>query len=101
MKLRNGTEENKGLVVGTTLIIKSMLEKEYEYPMTFWELVRKCKDPNYEIFGGVNKLAIINTGLMGSDGYIHQSIKNIVLSSIEERVDDTYIVNPVIQNENT
>jgi hypothetical protein len=101
MKLRNGTEENNGLVVVTTLIIKSMLEKEYEYPMAFWELVRKCKDPNYEIFGGVNKLAIINLGLMDSGGYIPQSIKNIVLSSIEEIVDDTYIVNSVIQDEDT
>ena len=100
MKLRNGTEESNELVAVTTLIITHMLEKEYAYPMAFWELVRKCKDPNYKIFG-VNKLAIIDSGLMNTDEYIPQSIKNIVLSSIEERVDDTYIVNPVIQNENT
>ena len=100
MKLRNGTEEHDGLVVATILIIKRMLSEDYPYPMTFWDLVRKCKDPDYELCK-VNQESLIKEGLMDSGGYIHQSIKNIVLSSIEEAVDDTYIVNPVMQDEDT
>ena len=94
MKLKNGSDECVATIVVTQMIINSMFSEDYLYPMAFWDLARKCQDSNYKIFE-VNQKVLIDVGLMDSNKNIHQSIKNIVLSSIEGSGLDIHLVNPI------
>jgi len=76
VKLKNGTEEAKPLVVATMLSIKTLMKKQ---PIAFYDLVLKCRDNSYKPFG-INGQVLQDLALLQPDGSVHGSIKNIVLS---------------------
>ncbi len=77
VKLKNGSEGIRGFVAHIIIILKKLLEKE---PIIFFELTEKCRNPEHKFFvNAENRLQKL--GLAKSNGYIHQSIKDIVLSS--------------------
>ena len=90
--LKNGAEEVTGLVNMTMGIINEML-KGLPGILTAYELVQVCKDKDHVIFG-VHGEELIKSGLMTKGNMIHQSIKNIVLSSVEGEGSDITFTDP-------
>ena len=91
VKLRNGSEEPKPIVVATILSLKSLMETK---PITFYELVMKCRDRNHQLFG-VSSQDLKALRLIGEDESVHESIRNIVLSSAEGDGLDMKFVSPI------
>ena len=79
LKLKNGSEECEPVVKVTMLSIQQLM-KGLPGAIDAYELVEKCKDPSHKMFGDSEK-HLIDVGLMEGPGRIHDSIKNIVLSS--------------------
>ncbi len=78
LKLKNGIEEAEPLVLTTMVVLRELMANK---PMVFHELVMKCRDSSYTLFG--NTEAVLQEfALMLSDESIHNSIKNIVLSAV-------------------
>lgn len=75
--LKNGKEVPLSIVVTTMMTLKNLIEN---YPIVFYELVMKCRDPNHEMWGDSEKL-IAKFGLM-QNGRVQSSVKDIVLSAV-------------------
>lgn len=76
IELKNGTTAPKALIVTTTLALDDLLRTNM---LTVIELIEKAKNKNYKMFGN-SELVVETTSLM-EDGQIHESVKNIILSS--------------------
>lgn len=94
IKLKNGTEEAKSLIAAVEMSTNRLLSDGFPYPMAFWELVRACKDVTYEP-NHLITIELVLLGLMERDGRVHESVKNIVLSSVEGEGLDMKLVPPV------
>ena len=92
--LRNGSTEMKALVIMTYMNLKKMFD-DMKGAIAFYELVALCKDSKHEIFPDVQKQYLISRALMQSDGRVHQSIKNVVLSATTGEGVDLSLVNPI------
>lgn len=77
--LKNGATEAEPLVNTIMYALKCLFD---EKPVAFLELVTKCRDGSHQWFGSAEQICKDYT-LIPSDGRIHDSIKNIVLSAIE------------------
>ncbi len=77
IKLKNGAVEAKPLVVVMMLSLKHLMD---EKPIAFYELVMKCRDPEHKFFGATGQ-DLQKLNLVGPDGTIHSSVRNIVLSA--------------------
>lgn len=75
--LKNGQEEFKALVVVTMMSLRALLA---EQPIAFYELVMKCRNRNHQFFGNAGE-KLKGLELVQSDGGVHGSIRNIVLSA--------------------
>ena len=76
IELKNGTTAPKALIATTTLALDDLLRTNM---LTVIELIEKAKNKNYKMFGN-SELVVKTTSLM-EDGQIHESVKNIILSS--------------------
>ena len=94
VNLKNGTSELRILVVSTYGILKKMLD-DMEGAIAFYELVEVCKNPSHQVFSSKQKEYLISRALMQSDGRIHQSVRNIVLSSVQGEGLELSLVNPI------
>ena len=79
IKLKNGSEEAKGLVAVTSLRVGNLINTN---PMAFFELVRVCRDPSHRPFGNTAQV-LSGFSLMEPGGTVPQSIRNIVLSGAQ------------------
>jgi len=79
VKLKNGTEEQKPLVIGIFFSMQHLLK---EHPIAFYELVKKCRDHTHEFFGNTAEV-LMKYSLLQRNGQPHGSISNIVLSAVE------------------
>ena len=98
VKLRNGSEELKILVNAIHLNLQAILTK---HPISFYDLVTLARDKNYKIFPP-NAKCLIQLGLLneGQPGeyHMHDSIKSIILSSVEGDMLDMKLVDPIIKD---
>lgn len=78
IELKNGTTEAEGLVSVTMMSLSHLIQ---ENAMGFYELVMKCRDRDHQFWGDIAK-DLKNLGLVESDGRVHGSIRNIVLSAV-------------------
>ena len=79
VKLKNGAIEAKGLVNVMMVALRNLLQED---PVTFYELVMKCRDRNHQFWSDCgDKLQDLH--LVEQDGRVHRSIRNIVLSAVE------------------
>jgi hypothetical protein len=76
VRLKNGAEEAKALVVTIQMAIQGLLRKQ---PIAFYDMVLLCRDETYKPFG-INGQVLADAGLLQQDGSVHGSIKNIILS---------------------
>jgi len=78
VRLKNGAEEGKPLVLATMMSLRRTMEKD---PMAFYDFVMLCRDRHYEPFGNAIE-RLENLSLVHS-GQVHESIRNVVLSAVE------------------
>src|SRR3989338_5617614 len=78
VKLKNGSEEAEPLVRVTMMSLQHLMG---ENPIAFYELVELCKNRNHKMFGNTNE--ILERLSMVSNGFVHGSIRNIVLSAVK------------------
>jgi len=95
VELKNGSTEMRMLVVGTYLILQKMLD-DIQGVTAYYELVQTCIDSKHEIFSDVQKQYLIDKTLMQTEGSVHGSIRNIVLSATIGEGVDLSLVNPII-----
>lgn len=96
VKLRNGTTETKPLVATVRFAMDRLMEST---PIAIYDLTMICRDRSYKPFGKIGPdLQALSLGTMNPDGTmsVHESIRNIVLSSVEGDGMDMQIVDPVI-----
>jgi hypothetical protein len=79
LKLKNGSEEAEPLVRVTMFSLKQLFETK---PIVAYELRELCKNSAHKLFGnsGDDLKAL---SLVQSDGRVHDSIRNIVLSAFD------------------
>jgi len=94
VELKNGSTEMRMLVAGTYMTLKAMFD-DIQGVTAFYELVQTCINPEHEIFSDVQKQYLIDKALMKSDGQVHGSIKNIVLSATVGEGVDLSLVSPI------
>lgn len=79
VRLKNGTEVAAETLAMVKISLKTLLATD---PITLIELLRKCQNPNHDMFGGTkDKAESLN---LTSGGVVHEDIKNIVLSSVRQ-----------------
>ena len=93
VKLKNGSEEAKSLIISTMLSLDKLLGA---WPIAFYDLVMRCHDRDYEWFGN-NRQVCIDLSFARPDGNIHDSIKNIILSAVVGDDLDMRLVSPVAE----
>lgn len=79
VQLKNGTTELRALVNITIFTLRSLIK---ESPLALYELVELCKDRDHEVFSDVLGDDLKARSLIQSDGRVHGSIRNIVLSAV-------------------
>lgn len=98
VKLKNGAEEAKPLVVAVLLNLNSLWDNGKG--IMVFELAQLCRDPSHIPFG-VAKEELKDRGLAkppsspGENWHVDASIKNIVLSAVTGEGLDMSIGNPV------
>lgn len=91
VRLKNGAEEPAILVMSTRHSLERIFETE---PIAFFELVSLCRDRSHELFGNTGeKLAAF--GLVDSNGRVHDSVRSIVLASVEGDDWEMQLVSPL------
>ena len=91
VKLKNGSTEALSLVSVMSACISKMLE---EAPIVLYELVEICRNKNHKCFGNTAE-ELKELGLLQSDGTVHSSIQNIVLSSASGTGIGMSFINPI------
>jgi hypothetical protein len=91
VKLKNGSEELKGLVI---VVMASLRHLMAEQPLALYELAMKARDKGHVIFGNLDK-PLKEMALLEHGNTIHSCIKNIVLSAVEGDGFDMCLVNPI------
>lgn len=76
VKLRNGAEEAKVAVITVMMAVNGL------DPITRYELVMKCRNCDHKLFGNTRE-KLQQLALVGPDGRVHETIRNIVVSSAE------------------
>jgi hypothetical protein len=90
--LKNGATVAKPIALVVMLSLKTLLEKD---PISFYELVMKCRDSKHSLWGGVDK-KLQELKLLASDGNVDRSIKDIVLSAVTGVDFDMRLGSPVV-----
>lgn len=97
--LRTGIQEASALVKIVALQLREMMNPDLEKGarmgdmLALYDLVSKCRDRNYQFFGN-NEELLIQRGLVERSGHVHDSVRNIVLASVEGDGMDMRLVNP-------
>jgi hypothetical protein len=89
--LKNGFKEPDKLVKVITLSLQSLMR---DLPIVFLDFVEFCQDSQCQI-DKKKKEVLKKRGLLEDNGAIHDSIKNIVLSSVKGEGMDMRLTNPI------
>jgi hypothetical protein len=94
LKLRTGIEEAEPLVKVTVMSLRELWKSGLPGTLAVYDLVERCKNPSYNIFKK-NLETLQDLSLIDSNGNIHDSIKNIVLASVEGEGMKMKLVSPI------
>jgi len=92
--LRNGTEEAKPLVAVMMMSLEHLMD---EQPLALYDLVMKCRDREYQFFGD-NEKYLQDLKLVETNGNIHGSVRNIILSAVRGEGIDMMLGSPVAKS---
>ena len=105
-KLRNGAEEAFPLIALVTMQIRDLFEGKGWVPgegplppVMVYELVAKARDRNHKFFGDIGKHLAKTTFFDDEEGHMHDSIRNIVISSFEGELTALQLINPLHESE--
>ncbi len=89
--LKNGAEHPKSIVILLANTLTTLAQKE---PFIFYELVQKCRDPNYKVWRDpLKRLKELN--FIDSNDEIHDITKDILLSSVTGKDEEMNIGDPI------
>ncbi len=89
--LKNGSEEFGPLVAVTMMSLRSLCTTD---PVSFYELVQKCRDQNHQFWGNSTQ-KLRDLSLIQPSGNVHDSIRNIVLSAVTGEKFDMVLGSPI------
>jgi len=90
-QLKNGSVEVTSLITVTLMSLNSLIKQD---PISFYELVTKCRNREHTIFGNCGDI-LRDLQLIQSDNSVHDSIKNIVLSAVSGEGFEMILGNPI------
>jgi hypothetical protein len=96
VKLKNGSEIPKPIVITTMMSLEAIMNSN---PIAFYELVEKARDSKHVMFGNTKEV-VSKWALMDSNGTIHSSVKDIVLSAVSGNELEMSLGNPIASAEN-
>jgi len=96
VKLRNGTEEAKALVQVVFMHINHLWEQGLGGVLTVYDLREVCRG-NAAVVSDTNMATLKRLELVGEDGRVHQSIRNIVESALKGEGIETELVSPIVK----
>lgn len=82
LKLKNGSEEAKPLVIVVMVSLNTLLDKGFPGMLTAYDLVQICQGRDYKPSGN-NLQMLKDLQLLQPDGQPHSSVRNIILSAVE------------------
>ncbi len=92
--LRNGTQEGKAGVAVMHAILSNLMDTQ---PIVFFELVSFARDRNHKFWGDCGD-ELVKRNILSKDGTgtysIHETTKNIIVSSVEGDGMDMTLVDP-------
>lgn len=91
LRLRNGSQEAEPLVITTGLTLRSLIATQ---PTVFYEAVMLARDPGHSLWGDTSQ-PLRKMGLIDATGRMHESVRNVVQSSVEGDGIGMRLVNPV------
>lgn len=91
VKLKNGAEESDKAVAVITISLEHLFTT---MPVLAYDLVMKCRDADYRLFGNTAVL-LHERGLMDTSGHVHETIRNVVLSAVIGDGVEMTLTNPV------
>ena len=91
--LKNGAVEADVMVSVTMLSLESLMK---ENPIAFYEAAMVSRDRGHVPFGNTGNI-LKDRSILQSDGSMHDSIRNILLSAIEGDGLDMCLVSPIAQ----
>ena len=94
--LKNGDEVPSPLVATTMITLEHLYNND---PITFYELVTACRNPDHVLWGGSGE-KLVNLVMLESvdgsgHGKAHDAVKSIVLSAVEGEDLEMTLVSPV------
>lgn len=78
IKLKNGAEEVAAIVATVTMTLRKLFDTQ---PIIAYELVMLARDATHTPWGATLG-ELKRAGLVGPDGRMHTSIRNVVLSAV-------------------
>ncbi len=96
VQLKNGSREPEVAVRATMVSLRLLMSR---HPIAFYELVEVCRDKTHQPFGNAADI-LKSLGLMEPDGGIHDTIHNIVLSSVTGEGLDLGLASPLAEQNN-
>ncbi len=95
--LKNGTKEAKVLVNVVMHSVSTLLDSGVSGLTSLYDLVQICRNnPNYQKFGD-NEEMLKKLSLLQDDGKPHNSIRNIILSSVSGDGIDMAFESPIMK----
>ena len=95
IRMKNGSEECSAIVTATTMALRDLWGGGEAIAVV--ELVSLCKDSQHKLFAGtregLHRLALLERN--GDSFTVHDSVRNVVLSSVEGEGLDMRLVSPV------
>jgi hypothetical protein len=98
--LRTGAEEPDATVKVVYSSLRAMMDPNPEHNtrpgdfLALFDLASKCRNRDYQFFGN-NEALLVERGLVQPGGRIHDSVRNVVLASVEGEGMEMRLVNPV------
>ena len=78
VSLKDGSQVVNVVVTGTMMHLQTL---QHEYPVVFYELVMKARDPEYQLFGN-SQQTLADRGLIESNGSMHTDIRTIIRNAV-------------------
>ena len=93
LKLKNNSKECEPIVMATMRSIGGLMEG-LPGALDAYELVQLCKDPSHKMFGD-SLTSLQARGLIEASGKVHDSVRNIILSSAGGDGLELHFENPI------
>ncbi|MDI6758871.1 MAG: hypothetical protein QMD94_04285, partial [Candidatus Omnitrophota bacterium] len=97
VKLKNRAMEPEDVVMAAMLSLEQLRQHPKGFVLVH-ELRAKARDPQYKFFGDDTEAKLKKIKLIQSNGEIHESIRNVVLSAVVGDGLDIHLVSPLAED---